>query len=348
MRRRQDRLLLIAALLAVALGALPASAAAVGVTVTGDDGNPLAVNPAAPPSIRTLRPVVGVAGDAGSRYSVAFGDPAGKPAAGSVACQDGATPSNVQLPYRGNGRYTVAVTTFAATDTGCTLPLGPAASFAFAIAGRVTLTPVPRFAMRDPGRPGRVKPLALPVGADPGSQSREVRFAANAKLRRDGSIRGRSLHAPYKNGSASLLFPAPGDYTVVARDAADGIDTPWSAPVRIHVVTPFDVASLRYTDTSGPVFRVLGRAIGGTTGVVRVALAHGNGAFKGLGRARVDGSGAFGARFEARTAGAYRLRFSYRGNDLVTRGEVVRSFRVGTQIVGRKPARGGATARRAA
>ncbi len=327
------RVLLVASAV-LALLALPASASAVGVTVTGDDGNPLAVNPAAPPSIRTLRPVVGVTGDAGSRYAVAFGDPAGKPAAGAVACQDGAAPSNAQVPYRGNGRYTVAVTTFAGTDTGCTLPIGPATTFAFTIAGRVTLTPVPRFAMRDPGRPGRVKPLALPVNADPGSQSREVRFAANAKLRRDGSIRGRSLRAPYKNGGASLLFPAPGDYTVVARDAADGIETPWSAPLRIHVVTPFDVASVRYTDTSGPVFRVLAHAMLGTTGVVRVALARGNGSFAGLGRARVDGKGAFGARFEARTAGEYRLRFSYRGNDLVTRGEVVRSFRVGTAIVG--------------
>src|SRR6185436_6183982 len=181
--------------------------------------------------------------------------------------------------------------------------------------------------------PGRVKPLALPVDADPGSQTREVRFAARAKLRRDGSIRGRSLRAPYRAGSASLAFPAPGDWTVVARDAADGIATPWSAPVQLRVVTPFDLASLRYADTAGPVFRVLARAIGGTSGVVRVALARGSGPFQRLGRARVDDAGAFGARFTVRTAGAYRLRFSYRGNDLVTRGEVVRRFRVGTAIV---------------
>jgi hypothetical protein len=322
------RLLLAAVLLALA----PSSAAAVSVTVTGDDGNPLAVDPAAPPSIRTLRPVVGVAADAGTRYSVTFGNPAGKPAAGAIACQDGAAPSNVQLPFRGNGRYTIAVTTFAATDTGCTLPLGPATSFGFTIAGRVVLGSTSRFVMRDPGRPGRIKPLALPVDADPGSQTREVRFAANAKLRRDGSIRGRSVRAPFKAGSVSLRFPAPGDYTVVARDAADGVETPWSAPVRIHVVTPFDVTSVRYTDTTGPVFRALARAIPGTTGVVRAALARGNGSFEPLGRARVDGAGAFGARFTVRTAGSYRLRFSYGGNGRVTRGEVVRSFRVGTVI----------------
>ncbi|HKG39739.1 MAG TPA: hypothetical protein VKB25_12175 [Conexibacter sp.] len=333
-RHCSQSILLVVAAALLAPAALPASASALAVTVTGDDGNPLAVNPAAPPSIRTLRPLVGVGADAGTRYSVAFSDPVSKPAAGAIACQDGATPSSVQLPFRGNGRYTVAVTAFAGTDTGCTLPLGPAASFAFSIAGRVVLGSVPRFVMRDPGHPGRIKPLALPVNADPGSQTREVRFAANAKLRRDGSIRGRSLRAPFKAGSASLRFPAPGSYTVVARDAADGVETPWSAPARIRVVTPFDVTSLRFTDTTGPVFRLLGRAIPGTTGVVRVALARGNGAFQRLGRARVDGAGAFGARFTVRTAGAYRLRVSYRGNDLVTRGEVVRGFRVGTAIVG--------------
>jgi hypothetical protein len=99
----------------LALAALPGVASAVGVTVTGDDGRPLAIDPAAPPSIRTLRPTVAVTGDAGGgRYSVAFGDPAGKPAAGPVACLDPATPTSVRLPFHGNGRYTVAVTTFAA------------------------------------------------------------------------------------------------------------------------------------------------------------------------------------------------------------------------------------------
>jgi hypothetical protein len=333
-RRLRSRLvLLIVAALLLAAVALPASAGAVAVTVTGDDGRPVAVNPAAPPSIRTLRPAVGVTGDAGGRYSVSFADPAGKAAAAAVACQDGAVASSVQLPFRGNGRYTVAVTTFAGGDASCSLPLGPAASYGFTIAGRVVLTPVGRFAMRDPGRPGRVKRLALTVGADPGSQTREVRFAADARLRRDGSIRGRSLRAPYRDGSASLLFPAPGTYTVVARDAADGVATPWSEPLRIRVVTPFDLASLRYTDTAGPVFRALARAIPATTGVVRVALAQGNGPFRGLGRARVDGAGAFGARFVVRVAGSYRLRFGYAGNGRVTRGEVVRRFRVGTAIV---------------
>jgi hypothetical protein len=327
---------LVIALLAivVAAAALPTGAAALTVTVSGDDGRPLAIDPVAPPSIRTLRPLVAVTADAGGgRYPVAFSDPAGKAAASPVTCQDPARSSSARLPFRGNGRYTVAVTTFAAGDVGCTLPAGPAVSYGFTIAGRVVLGRVTRFVLRDRGSTQR-KRLALPVDADPGSQTRELHFAANARLRRDGSIRGRSQRATVRRGSASLLFPAPGTYTVVARDGADGIETPWSEPLRIRVVTPFDLVSLRYTDTTGPVFRLLAHAPAAATGVVHVALARGRGPFRALGRARIDAEGAFGARFSADTAGRYRLRFSYRGNGLVTRGRLVRSVRVGTAIVG--------------
>ncbi|HMJ03469.1 MAG TPA: hypothetical protein VK506_11035 [Conexibacter sp.] len=350
MRRQPPRLhhpllavgALVVLLLLLAAILLPEPARAVGVTVTGDDGAPLGIAPGAPPTIRTLRPEVVVAGDAGGgRYSVAFADPAGRAAADPVTCQDPAIPSTARLPYRGNGRYTVAVTVFAAGDIACATPAGPAAAFQLTIAGRVVLGPLSRFVLRDRGSTRR-KRLALPVSADPGSQTREVRFAASARLRRDGSIRGSSLRAPYRDGSATLLFPAPGVYTVVARDASDGVATPWSDPLRIRVVTPFDLLSLRYVDTSGPVFRVLARAPAETTGVVRVALARAGEPFRRLGRARVDAEGAFGARFSADVAGAYRLRFRYRGNGLVERGTVVRRFRVGTAIVGARAVSSGA------
>lgn len=326
--------LVIALVAGLTLAWLPAAASALAVSVTGDDGQPVALNPAAPPTIRTLRPTVGIAGDVGGgRYSVAFTSPDGKPAADPVACQDPATPTSVQLPFKGNGGYTVAVTVYALGDTTCTVPAGAAASFPFTIAGRVALGDVTSFVLRAVGSTTR-KPLALPVAADPGSQSREIRFAANAKLAKDGSIRGKPLRAGFKDGTATLLFPAPGTYTVVARDAADGQFTPWSAPLRIQVVTPFDLFSLSFPDTSGPDFRALASAVPGATGVVRVALARGKGAFHRLGRARINASGAFGARFTAEKAGKYRLRFTYRGNNLVTRGTIVRSFRVGTAIVG--------------
>jgi hypothetical protein len=338
MRRHQHPVLTTVALtiLLFALIALllPGRAHAVGVTVSGDDGRPLAIAPGAPPTIRTLRPELVVTGDqGGGRYSVAFADPAGRAAANPVTCQDPAIPTTVRLPYRGNGRYGIAVTTYAAGDVACTTPAGPPAPFEFELTGRVVLGPLDRFVLRDRGSRQR-KRLALAVNADPQSQTREVRFAADARLRRDGSIRGRSLRAPYRDGSASLLFPAPGRYTVVARDAADGVATPWSEPLRIRVVTPFDLFALRYTDTAGPVFRVLARAPAQTRGVVRVALARAGEPFRRLGRARVNAEGAFGARFTAEVAGTYRLRFRYAGNGLVEGGTVVRRFRVGTAIVG--------------
>ncbi|MDO8213708.1 hypothetical protein [Conexibacter sp. CPCC 206217] len=337
---RQTRPIQLLAALAVAGGGLAATAAsagAVAVTVSGDDGRPVAIAPASPPALRNLRPQVGVTADPGTRYAVAITGPGGRQAANPVVCADAAQPSTLQTFFRGNGAYGVAVTTFAATDTACAAPIGPAVTFPFNVAGRVVLGRVGRFELRDPGSAAR-KPLALPVQVDPGSQAREIRFALNGRLRRDGSLRGRSSTARFNatNGTASLLFPGPGRYTVVARDAADGVQTPWSAPLHVRVVAPFDLSVVRYTDRSGPDFQVFCqiREGGAATGIVSVALAGPGGPFRGLGRARINGDGAFGAKFTARRAGNYRLRFTYRGgNGLVTPGVIVSRFTVGTAIV---------------
>jgi hypothetical protein len=311
------------------------SAGAVGVSVSGDDGRPLAVNPSAPPALRNLRPQVVVTPDPNTRFSVTVTDPAGRPAGPAVTCADAAQPATIQVPFRGNGAYNVAVTSFAAIDTGCAGPLGPAAGFPFTIAGKVALGRVGRFLMRDPGA-ANDKALSLPVNADPGAQSHEIRFKRDAKVRRNGAIAGRSATAPFANGAATLRFADPGIYTVVGRDAADGVATPWSEPQKIRVVAPFDLSVVRYPDRSGPSFRVFCqiREGGFATGVVSVALARGNGGYRALGRARINGGGAFGAKFAARTAGTYRLRFTYRGNRFVTPGVLTSRFTVGTAIVG--------------
>ncbi|HST40802.1 MAG TPA: hypothetical protein VLK58_14905 [Conexibacter sp.] len=326
----------IAAAIAVSTSlAAAASAGAVSVTVTGDDGRPLAINPSAPAALRNLRPQVVVTADPNTRYTVVVTDPAGRPAAPPVTCADAAQPATIQVPYRGNGTYNVAVTSYAAIDTGCAGPLGPAAGFPFTIAGKVALGRVGRFVLRDPGAAAD-KPLALPVDADPGAQSHEIRYKRDAKVRRNGALAGRSATAPFANGTATLRFSDPGLYTVVGRDAADGVQTPWSEPQRIRVVAPFDLSTIRYPDRSGPSFRVFCqiREGGWATGVVSVAIARGNGGFRPLGRARINGDGAFGAKFTARTAGTYRLRFTYRGNRFVTPGVLTSRFTVGTAIIG--------------
>lgn len=322
---------------AIAVGASlagAASAGAVAVSVTGDDGRAVAINPGAPPALRNLRPTVGVAADPNTRYSVAVTGPDGRAAGTPAVCLDAAQPASLQVPFRGNGTYNVAVTSYAAIDTSCAGPLGPAAGYPFSIAGKVQLGRVGRFLLRDAGS-STIRTLSLPVNADPGAQSHEIRFKRDAKLRRGGAIAGRSATAPFANGAAALRFPGPGLYTVVGRDAADGVQTPWSAPQRIRVVAPFDLSVVRYPDRSGPQFRVFCQiGEGGTaTGLVSVAIARGNGPYRSLGRARINGSGAFGAKFSARTAGTYRLRFTYRGNRFVTPGVIVSRFTVGTAIV---------------
>ncbi|MDO8184316.1 hypothetical protein Q5424_11020 [Conexibacter sp. JD483] len=333
--RRHVTPALFAAALATGASAIAAAGAgAAGVTVTGDDGAPVAISPGSPPALRNLRPQAVVTPDPGTRYSVAVTGPDGRAAAPAVTCADAAQPATVQVSYRGNGAYGVALTSYAGTDTACAAPLGPATSYPFTIAGRVVLGSAGRFLLRTPGSPTR-RALSLPVNADPGSQSREIRFKLNGSVRRGGALKGRSTAAGYANGAAVLRFPGPGTYTVVARDAADGVQTPWSAPVRIRVVAPFDLSSIRYPDRSGPRFRVFAqiREGGDATGVVSVAIAGPRGPFRGLGRARINGDGAFGALFTARTAGVYKLRFTYRGNRLVTPGVVTARFTVGTAIV---------------
>lgn len=275
--RRHVTPALFAAALALGAGAAAtSSASAASVAVSGDDGRPVAISPGSPPALRNLRPQAVVTPDPGTRYSVAVTGPDGRPAAAPVTCADAAQPATLQVAYRGNGAYGVALTTYAATDTGCAGPLGPATTYPFTIAGRVTLGGVGRFLLRDPGS-ATVRVLSLPVNADPGSQSREVRFKLNGTTRRDGALKGRSTSAPFANGAAALKFPGPGTYTVVARDAADGIQTPWSAPIRVRVVAPFDLSAIRYPDRSGPRFRVFAQIREGAdaTGIVSVAIARG-------------------------------------------------------------------------
>jgi hypothetical protein len=335
---RQSRpVQLFATTLAIAGGGLAATAAsagAVAVSVTGDDGRPVAIVPASPPALRNLRPQLAVTPDPGTRYAVAVTGPGGRQAANPVVCADAAQPATLQTFFRGNGAYGVAVTNFAATDTGCAAPLGPPTTFGFTIAGRVVLGSVGRFLLRDPGS-ATTRTLALPVQADPGSQSREIRFKLNGRVRRDGALAGRSTSAPFANGAAALRFPGPGTYTVVGRDAADGVATPWTAPLRVRVVAPFDLSVVRYTDRTGPRFRVFCqiRQGGTATGAVSVALARPGVGYRALGRARIDERGAFGATFAGRRAGTYRLRFTYRGNGLVTPGVLVYRLQVGTAIV---------------
>ena len=325
-----------AALLAAA--AAPAAGAAT-VTVTGDDGNPLALSPTSTATIRTLAPTVDVAqSPGGGRYAVTITDPSGNAAATPTACEEPARATRATFPYRGNGVYTVSVTSFVATDVTCQTPIGPAEGFRVAIAGGVVVSRRSPFVLRAPGST-RPAPLALPLGLAPGADRHEVRYARKLRVARDGTLSGRTRAGEVNAaaGAATLTFARPGVYTVVARALRNGIATPWSKPVRVRVLAPFDLRAVRYTDRSGPDFRLVAQVRERSArGRVTVAIARGarGGRFTPIGTARLSGAATFTAGFTAVRAGAYRLRFSYDGSRTVARGQAQITVRVGTAIVG--------------
>ncbi|HEY4278125.1 MAG TPA: hypothetical protein VGM91_07905 [Conexibacter sp.] len=341
MRTKRTAKLAVAgmSLVAIALAGAAEGAQAATVTVTAEDGSAIPLAAGQSPRVRTLAPVLDIAQAPGAaRYSAGVTDPTGS-ATAAAACEDPARATRITPAYRGNGTYTVSVTTFAPDDLACTAPpVAPPESYQFAIAGGVVVQRRSPFVLRTPGS-ARVAPLSLPILLAPGADRSEVRFRRGGTLRRDGSIRGRSNRGTVDSSTRTALvaLPRPGDYTVVARALRGGIGTPWSVPVRVHAVAPFDFRRFAYVDKTGPSF-ALQAAIRepSARGVVTVALARGatGGRFATIQRVRISRAATFVARFTAIRAGTYRLRFSYPGSKTVARGTIVSKLHVGTAIVG--------------
>ncbi len=310
--------------------AAPAVAGAATVSVTGDDGNPVGVPPGAPPTIRNMRPDVGVAfppGDA--RYSLQVTNAAGAAASSGLKCFRTTFLSPDRVAYSGNGAYTATVSTYAADDTSCTKALTTEA-FTFVIGASTSIAP--------PAGPHQLRafgsfvtnPLLLAVNLNPGATNHEVRFAKDARLAPDGSIVGGAgtAYVDASTGMARASFDGPGVYTFVARPTRYGsageVGGPWSPPVTVVVRAPFDFKpGIDFTDSRGPSYRV--RATlreASARGTVRISLARGTkgGKYRSLGTATISKTGTISKRFTARRTGKYRLRFTYRGSKTIAAG----------------------------
>jgi hypothetical protein len=103
----------------------------------------------------------------------------------------------------------------------------------------------------------------------------------------------------------------------------------------VTVRAPFDVVpyTLRFTDDTGPSFRIEGQVREPSArGRVSFAAARGkNGAYRSLGYARLSPTATFAKRFRLRS-GSYRLRISFRGSATVARGSLVQIVRVSRRI----------------
>ena len=122
-------------------------------------------------------------------------------------------------------------------------------------------------------------------------------------------------------------YDGPGQYVVVARAQRGSYSTPWSPPVTVTLVAPFDLSSVssrtrvaRATSSAGIVRE---KAIAGSRVTVAAAKGKKGKRFRTLGKGRVNSQGVFKVRFRL-SRGTYRIRYSFSGNSVGHQGHRLR------------------------
>ena len=334
----RGRLLLAAATIAIAAGALvPASASAIQLTITDDAGNPVPFN--GEPAIRNMSPSVGIGFSPNEKanYSASFAGPDGVGTSAPIGCYSIA--SKRSPDYRGNGTYSVTIQKYGGSDYNCKTPVGSPQVYKYSINGSVSLgaPPAPRVLIRD-ANSFVTRPVVLPFAGNPGALGNEIRYALNGAVGPDGAIAGPSAEGfvDSATGTVPLRITAPGRYVAVARakgfsSSTGQFFTPWTAPVTVDAVSPFDIESFRTPDARGPSYRVRVQIRDRTArGRVSIAYARGRkgGRYRSLGSVKISSKATFSKRLTLRRSGSYRLRVRFKGSPTVAGGTVVSRFRI--------------------
>jgi hypothetical protein len=317
----------------IALGAViacllaPASAEALTVSVTGDDGVAQALTGQ---TIRNMAPQVTVAPGAGDgSYSASVTGPGGQTAM-STGCSTSTDPRPVT--YQGNGTYTFSVAVYPAGGCGGT-PTN--ATLSFAIGAGVALASDPNLPLltREPEEFANVE-HRFPLTANPGADAYDIRYSTNPAVRPDGRLVGpvKRAFVDAATQTVPIRFTRPGTYTIVARArATGGATTPWTAPLTVRVYAPFDFASSSFPDASGPLYRLqVGLRERTARGDVRISVAKGwtgTAHYRSLGTARIR-NGTFTKRFRLSSTGTYRIRYRFDGSATTAPGTVVERVRI--------------------
>jgi hypothetical protein len=311
-------------------GASAAHAAA--VTVTGDAGNPVPLAQGAPAAIRNMSPTVGIGfPSTEGRFSATVTGPDGVAVASPLTCFLYSNWTRI-TDFRGNGNYTVTITNYAKADTACNTPTSTE-SYVYTIASSVALTPPPGPFLIRAANTFTTNTLSLPVGLNPGAGTYEVQYAQGAVLAADGSIGGPST-AGYVNQSTGMIdlsLRTPGTWTVVARAKNGQYTSPWSPPVTITAIVPFDLDLLTFPDSRGPSYLLRGTVRDKTIrGTVSLALARGTkgGKYKSIGKTKISSKSTFSKRFKQRRTGTYRLRVHYAGSAAAPATSIVTKIRI--------------------
>ena len=243
------------------LALLPATASAADVTVTGDDGNPVAINTASPTGVRQLDVQYGVtfaASDQAHHKTTVVG-PDGVVTSTGSSCFPKSAVNNVSryVDYRGNGTYAVVVQTF--TNSACTAG-AKEQRFLFSINAGTAITPPAGIVLTRTPNSFSTITHKVPVALNPGGSLYEVKFARGGVLGPDGGISGPAGDAfvDRNTGLADARFTEPGSYVMVARIKRGDYHTPWSAPINFAVKAPFDLSFTTFPDSRGPSYKLRG------------------------------------------------------------------------------------------
>ena len=288
MRSRKSRLALAA--LTFGVLAVPASANAATLSITGDDGVPQALSGQ---TIRNMSPqlAVGINGTTERSYTVQVIGPNGDlgrlgdlPELADAAHRQ--LPGQRRLHRLRRDLHDAALHRHA--DDG---------SLTFAIGAGVAIATDPNTPLltRQPGEFATIE-HRLPVTGNPGADTYDVLYSGNPALAPDGGLVGPSQNAYVDAATATvpIRFSEPGSYSVVARARVyGGAATPWTAPLALRVYAPFDFSTSSFPDSRGPSYRLRVRLREeDTRGRVRISVAKrwsGNAKYRTLGTVRIRG-----------------------------------------------------------
>jgi hypothetical protein len=315
------------------VGASAASAAAT-VTVAGDDGNPVAVTPGL--TIRNMSTKIGIGfPTSDGHFNATFTGPDGVAVSSSMDCYFYDNWSRTP-DFRGNGNYTITITNFAKADSTCKTPLSTE-TFVYTVSSSVAITPPAGPFLIRAANSFHTNTLSLPVQGNPGAFGYDVQYALGAVLAPDGSISG-SPQAGYVNsttGTIDLTLNQPGRWTVVYRAKNGSYASPWSAPVTVQAIVPFDLDGITFPDSRGPKYSIKGTVRDKTIrGTVSLALARGTkgGKYKSIGKVHISSKSTFTKHFTQRRTGTYRLRIHYAGSPLAPPTSVVYKIRITRRV----------------
>ena len=241
---------------------LPASALAATATVTGDDGNPVALSTTAPISIRNIGRHD--RGDGRHGRGAVLHEPGLRRGRHPgleprLVPHDALQPDGEELRRLSRQRDLHLRACAASRTSNCT---GTANEEAFRYtvnAGTAVTAPTLRLLTRLPNSfPTRTH--QIPVALNPGAVIYEVRYARGGVAGPDGAISGPSAETFVNRttGLADFRFDKPGRWLIVARVKSGIFFTPWSAPVNVNAIAPFDLDGVTFPDARGPSYKLRG------------------------------------------------------------------------------------------